>query len=90
MAFIRKRGNSHQLIETYREDGKVKQRVLANLGPFDNIEEAARKHPDKFRHLLPGASDTTRSVETAESSAGTTSRVRLSWCCARSRSTPTP
>lgn len=37
MAFIRRRksdygGGSHQLIETYRNGGKVRQRVLANLG----------------------------------------------------------
>jgi len=35
MAIIRTRGNSHQLIETYREDGKVKQRILGNLGPHE-------------------------------------------------------
>jgi hypothetical protein len=40
MAFIRKRGKYRQLIETYREDGKVKQRVLANLGAGDTIEAA--------------------------------------------------
>jgi hypothetical protein len=34
MAFIRKRGSSHQIIETYRAYGKVRQRVLANLGPY--------------------------------------------------------
>jgi hypothetical protein len=42
--FIRTRRSNRQLsrqvIETYREDGKVKQRVLANLGPRDTIEEA--------------------------------------------------
>ena len=47
MAFIRKRTSptgrrtpSYQLIETYREDGKVKQRVLVNLGWFPTVEEA--------------------------------------------------
>jgi hypothetical protein len=47
MAFIRKRISpsrrktpSYQIIETYREDGKVKQRVLANLGPNPTPEEA--------------------------------------------------
>jgi hypothetical protein len=34
------RGGSNQLIETYREDGKVKQRILANLGPLSTVEEA--------------------------------------------------
>jgi hypothetical protein len=49
MAFIRKRLSStcrygetytHQLIETYRDHGKVKQRVLANLGRSTSVEEA--------------------------------------------------
>jgi hypothetical protein len=47
MAFIRKRISpsrrqtpSYQVIETYREDGKVKQRVLANLGCNPTPEEA--------------------------------------------------
>jgi hypothetical protein len=43
--FIRKRQSSqhnasYQVIETYREGGKVKQRVLANLGPWPTLEEA--------------------------------------------------
>ena len=44
MAFIRcrqsSREKSHQLVETYREVGKVKQRVLANLGPYPTVELA--------------------------------------------------
>ena len=40
MSFIRKRGNSHQIIETYRDGGKVKQRIIANLGPVTTPEEA--------------------------------------------------
>ena len=49
MAFIRKRYSStkdgekrysYQLIETYSENGDIKQRVLANLGPYATIEEA--------------------------------------------------
>jgi hypothetical protein len=39
MAFIRRRGTSHQIIETYREGSKVHQRVLANLGEATSIEE---------------------------------------------------
>ena len=42
MAFVRKRGDSHQLIETYRDGGKVKQRVVANLGHSTTPEEALR------------------------------------------------
>ena len=54
MAFIRKRISptrrqtpSYQLIETYRESGKVRQRVLANLGRHPTVDEAldaARGH----------------------------------------------
>jgi hypothetical protein len=50
MAFIRKRLSSdhrldgkcysYQLIETFREGGKVKQRVLANLGRSPTIADA--------------------------------------------------
>jgi hypothetical protein len=32
----------YQLVEGYREDGKVKQRVLRHLGRFDSIEAARR------------------------------------------------
>jgi hypothetical protein len=43
--FIRKRHSSirtasYQVIETYRENGRVRQRLLANLGPHPTIEEA--------------------------------------------------
>jgi hypothetical protein len=31
---------SYQVIETYREGGKVRQRVLANLGPYRAVDEA--------------------------------------------------
>jgi hypothetical protein len=50
MAFIRKRLSSndqsrgtiysYQLIETYRDGGKVKQRVICNLGGCATVEEA--------------------------------------------------
>ena len=35
---------SHQLVETYRDDGKVKQRVLASLGPCNNLDDAIELH----------------------------------------------
>jgi hypothetical protein len=43
--FIRKRrssarADSYQMVETYRENGRVRQRVLANLGPHSTIEGA--------------------------------------------------
>jgi hypothetical protein len=46
MAFIKKRRSSHrggkerfsyQLVETYRKGGKVKQRILCNLGPYPTL-----------------------------------------------------
>jgi hypothetical protein len=47
MAFIRERlsskqeeSYSYQIIETYREGGKVKQRVLYNMGPSPTIKAA--------------------------------------------------
>jgi hypothetical protein len=45
MPFVCKRGGSHQLIETYRENGKVKQRVLANLGHADTIDKTEAWRP---------------------------------------------
>ena len=38
--FIRSRGDRHQMIETYRECGRVRQRVVANLGPCGSVVEA--------------------------------------------------
>ncbi len=64
MAFVRCRTaqtkhhgetKSHQLIETYRENGRVKQRVLANLGDHPTVEEAldhTRKAVDWTRRAL--------------------------------------
>jgi hypothetical protein len=43
--FIRHRGSSHQVIETYREGGKVKQRILANLGSCATVAEAIEQWP---------------------------------------------
>lgn len=48
MAFVRKRGNSHQLIESYREGDQVRQRVIANLGPHSSLEAAAAAEPLKY------------------------------------------
>ena len=61
MPFIRHRrtarGSSHQLMETYREGGKVKQRVLANLGRHPTLEEAllnARERVVELERRLVG------------------------------------
>jgi len=76
MAFIRKRISpsrrqtpSYQVIETYREDGKVKQRVLANLGRNSTPEKALsefREEMVKTRRLIEGLNG-----------AGSTERRRL-------------
>lgn len=52
MAFIRKRGNSHTLLESYRdENNEPRQRILANLGPYATVAEAIKADPKTFGHL---------------------------------------
>jgi len=52
--FIRKRGNHHELIETYREGGKVNQRRIASLHDCDNITDALEywRWKLKFQHMV--------------------------------------
>jgi hypothetical protein len=52
--FVRRRGRSHQLIQGYREGGRVRQRIIANLGPHPSVEAAAAADPQRFGHLLRG------------------------------------
>jgi hypothetical protein len=52
--FIRQHGSSHQVIETYREGGKVKQRVLANLGSCTTLAEAIEQWPRHIAYLAAG------------------------------------
>jgi hypothetical protein len=65
MAFIRKRHSSnhrlygdiysYQLIETYRENGKVKQRVICNLHGCETVEQAleiAKEHLEDYRKTV--------------------------------------
>ncbi|HXT10832.1 MAG TPA: hypothetical protein VN873_04650 [Candidatus Angelobacter sp.] len=40
MAFIRKKGNHFCLVQSTRKGSKVRQRVIAYLGPSDSIREA--------------------------------------------------
>ena len=61
MAFIRRRLSSlnfrgkgerysHQLVETYRDGGKVKQRVLLNLGSSASVAEARKAAQDSLEY----------------------------------------
>jgi hypothetical protein len=54
--FIRKRGGSHQLIETYRDHGKVKQRQIANLGPCETIADAIDYWERELARMVRGCS----------------------------------
>jgi hypothetical protein len=72
MAFIRKRLSSnywygetysHQLIETYREGGKVKQGVMFNLGRSETVEpalELAQEHTGISANLSQWTADRQR------------------------------
>jgi hypothetical protein len=60
MAYLRTKNvggrRYHQLVEGYREDGKVKQRVLAHLGRYESVEEALKELPRSIalrRRVLP-------------------------------------
>lgn len=47
----------HQLVETYRDSGKVRQRVLAHLGKYSTLGEAIKGHRNSlriYRELLNG------------------------------------
>jgi hypothetical protein len=60
VAYIRKKKvdgrEYYQVVEGYREDGKVKQRVLAHLGRHATIDEALEHLPssiERRRRVLP-------------------------------------
>lgn len=48
MAFIRKRGGCFQLVETYRDGGKVHQRLIATLGSNAEPETALAAYQAEF------------------------------------------
>src|SRR5829696_1425926 len=54
MAFVRKkRVNGHeyyQVVENYRENGKVRQRMLEHLGKYPTVEEAIEYRRRKVEH----------------------------------------
>ena len=62
MAFIRRRASSkgrysHQVLESFRENGKTKKRTLLCLGPYPTLEAAiqdaqCRHRQDRLAQLL--------------------------------------
>jgi hypothetical protein len=60
VAYVRKNrvdnGVYYQVVEGYRQDGKVKQRVLAYLGTYETVDEALEKLPrliEVHREIMP-------------------------------------
>ena len=60
MAYVRKNrvdgGVYYQLVEGYRQDGKVKQRVLAYLGTYKTVDKALEGLPGDIelqREIMP-------------------------------------
>lgn len=41
----------HQLVESYREDGRVRQRVVAHLGESESLDEAIETISDELTNL---------------------------------------
>jgi hypothetical protein len=60
MVYVRKKRvkdrDYHQLVESYREDGKVRQRVLVHLGEYPTVDAALEGLPERIalsRRVLP-------------------------------------
>lgn len=49
--FVRKRPSGNQLLESYRENGKVRQRVVFNLGHHENPEAALAEAEAELEEL---------------------------------------
>ena len=43
---------SYQVIQTYREGGKVKQRVIYNLGPNPSLNDVLKEAKEKMNYAL--------------------------------------
>jgi len=52
MAYVRKKGKYHYLVEGYREGGKVKQRVLAYLGEHETVESLLESREIDFQQFM--------------------------------------
>ena len=47
----REEGAYFQLVESYREEGTVKKRVLVHLGQHESVEEALNEWPQEIEFL---------------------------------------
>jgi hypothetical protein len=67
VAYVRKKKSKgkeyYQLVEGYREDGRVKQRVLAHLGDIPTVEGALRDWPERIDAFRKAAEENRREVE---------------------------
>jgi hypothetical protein len=54
-AFVRKKrsrgGEYYQLVESHREEGQPRQRVLIHLGIHATVDDALREWPKEIEHL---------------------------------------
>lgn len=54
-AFVRKKrsrgGEYYQLVESYRVEGKPRQRVLVHLGSYPTVDDALREWPKEIENL---------------------------------------
>ena len=48
MNVIRRKNGKHYAEQSYRENGRVRKRVLAYLGEFDTVEKAFRHHAARY------------------------------------------
>ncbi len=78
MAFVRTKkvngGEYHQLVESYRDGGRVRQRVLLHLGEIATVDEALRVWPervDQCRRRAQAHREGARLIRSGE--------VRASW-----------
>jgi hypothetical protein len=82
MAFVRRRGNSYALIESYREGSKVKQRYVRTLTPAEAEALIARAEPPPRHSASSPTQEAVHAVEArsrrASASPGT---VRATAAC---------
>jgi len=52
MAFIRKKGNNFYVVENRREDGRVKQTIVACLGHYPSVPAAIQKYKEDVEEFI--------------------------------------